>query len=210
MVLLISSSYSLQFKRGTEDDGSAAEGVVVGVGIDAVEDGVGVVTLVQKVVEFEAENEAFEFILCRCIEEGHVFVLIRGDLATYMVIVEREVENCNGKHMDGTAVGERSRDVFAISITRLRPTVTNIVAQFEPSDGRNGRIAMNVVVVGAHLDDIGIDSLLTVAETVVGINTELGKERWEVLRAGKGERGRAGTSIAKQSRTADVDAVDVL
>ena len=93
--------------------------------------------------------------------------------------------------MDSTAVGERSRDVFAIGITRLRPTVANIVAQFEPSDGRNGRIAMNVVVVGAHLDDIGIDRLLTVAETLVGINTELGKKRWEVLRAGKGERGRA-------------------
>ena len=50
---------------------------------------------------------------------------------------------------------------------------------------------MDVVVVGAHLDDIGIDRLLTVAETVVGINTELGKKRWEVLRAGKSERGSA-------------------
>ena len=46
MVLLISSSYSLQFKRGPEHDGAAAEGVVVGVGVDAVEDGVGVVALV--------------------------------------------------------------------------------------------------------------------------------------------------------------------
>ena len=45
-MLLISSSYSLQFKRGTEQGGATTEGVVVGVGVDAVEDGVGVVALV--------------------------------------------------------------------------------------------------------------------------------------------------------------------
>ena len=45
-MLLISSSYSLQFKRGAEKGGATAEGVVVGVGVDAVEDGVGVVALV--------------------------------------------------------------------------------------------------------------------------------------------------------------------
>ena len=45
-MLLISSSYSLQFKRRPEQGGAAAEGVVVGVGVDAVEDGVGVVALV--------------------------------------------------------------------------------------------------------------------------------------------------------------------
>ena len=43
---LISSSYSLQFKRRPQHDCSAAEGVVVGVGVDAVEEGVGVVALV--------------------------------------------------------------------------------------------------------------------------------------------------------------------
>ena len=79
MVLLISSSYSLQFKRGPEHDGAAAEGVVVGVGVDAVEDGVGVVALVQEVVEFEAENEALPFVLGRGVEHGadgaHVLVL---------------------------------------------------------------------------------------------------------------------------------------
>ena len=36
----------LQLKRGAEHHSTTAEGVVVGVGIDAVEDGVGVVALV--------------------------------------------------------------------------------------------------------------------------------------------------------------------
>ncbi len=40
----------LQFKRCSQHDRSAAEGVVVGVGVDAVEDGVGVVALVQEVL----------------------------------------------------------------------------------------------------------------------------------------------------------------
>ncbi len=46
----------LQFKRCSQHDSAAAEGVVVGVGVDAVEDGVGVVALVEEVVEFEAED----------------------------------------------------------------------------------------------------------------------------------------------------------
>ena len=65
----------LQFKRRPEHDGAAAEGVVVGVGVDAVEEGVGVVALVQEVVEFEAENEALPFVLGRGVEEGHALVL---------------------------------------------------------------------------------------------------------------------------------------
>jgi len=36
----------LQFKRRPQQGGAAAEGVVVGVGVDAVEDGVGVAALV--------------------------------------------------------------------------------------------------------------------------------------------------------------------
>ena len=40
----------LQFKRRPQQGGAAAEGVVVGVGVDAVEDGVGVVALVQEVL----------------------------------------------------------------------------------------------------------------------------------------------------------------
>ena len=105
-MLLISSSYSLQFKRGAEQGCAAAEGVVIGVGVDAVEDGVGVVALVQEVVEFEAEDEAFEFVLGGGVEEGHVLVLVRGELAAHMVVVQREVEGGDGEDVDGTAVGE--------------------------------------------------------------------------------------------------------
>ena len=54
----------LQFKRGAEHRSAAAEAVVVGVGVDAVEDGVGVVALVQEVVEFEAEDEALKRDMC--------------------------------------------------------------------------------------------------------------------------------------------------
>ena len=42
----------LQFKRGPEHRSATTEAVVVGVDIDAVEDGVGVVALVQQIVEF--------------------------------------------------------------------------------------------------------------------------------------------------------------
>ncbi len=45
----------LQFKRRPQQGGAAAEGVVIGVGVDAVEDGVGVVALVQEVIEFESD-----------------------------------------------------------------------------------------------------------------------------------------------------------
>ena len=67
---------ALQFKCQAEQGGAAAEGVVVGVGVDAVEEGVGVVALVQEVVEFEAEDEALEFVLGRGVEEGHALVLV--------------------------------------------------------------------------------------------------------------------------------------
>jgi len=72
---------ALQFKCQAEQGGAAAEGVVVGVGVDAVEDGVGVVALVQEVVEFEAEDALLPFVLRGGVEEGHVFVLVGGDLA---------------------------------------------------------------------------------------------------------------------------------
>ena len=87
MVLLISSSYSLQFKRGTEQGGATAEGVVVGVGVDAVEEGVGVAALVQEVGEFQAEDALAEFVLRGGVEEGHALVLIGGDLTAHVVIV---------------------------------------------------------------------------------------------------------------------------
>ena len=86
-MLLISSSYSLQFKRRPQHGGAAAEGIVVGVGVDAVEDGVGVAALVQEIGEFEAEDEALEFVLGGGVEEGHALVLVGGELAAHVVIV---------------------------------------------------------------------------------------------------------------------------
>ncbi len=96
----------LQLKRCSQQGGAAAEGVVVGVGVDAVEDGVGVVALVQEVIEFEAEDEALEFVLGGGVEEGHALVLVGGELAAHMVVVQREVEGDDGEDVDGTAVGE--------------------------------------------------------------------------------------------------------
>jgi len=66
----MTSLITLQFECESEHSGAAAEGVVVGVGVDAVEDGVGVVALVQEVVEFEAEDEALPFVLGG--GEGHI------------------------------------------------------------------------------------------------------------------------------------------
>ena len=72
----------LQFKRRPQQGGAAAEGVVVGVGVDAVEDGVGVAALVQEIVEFEAEDALLPLVLGGGVEEGHVLVLVRGELAS--------------------------------------------------------------------------------------------------------------------------------
>ena len=85
---------------------NVAEGVVVGVGVDAVEDGVGVVALVQEVVEFEAEDEALPFVLGGGVEEGHALVLVGGELAAHVVVVQGKVEGGNGEDVEGTAVGE--------------------------------------------------------------------------------------------------------
>ena len=46
--------------------------------------------LVEEVVEFEAEDEALEFVLGGGVEEGHVLVLVGGELAAHVVIVKRE------------------------------------------------------------------------------------------------------------------------
>ena len=86
-MLLISSSYSLQFKRCSQHDGAAAEGVVIGVGVDAVEDGVGVVALVQEIGEFQTEDALLPLVLCGGVEEGHALVLVGGELAAHMVVV---------------------------------------------------------------------------------------------------------------------------
>ena len=104
--MLISSSYSLQLKRRSHHDCAAAEGVVVGVGVDAVEDGVGVVALVQEIGEFQTEDALLPLVLGGGVEERHVLVLVGGELAAHVVIVQGEVEGGDGEDVDGTAVGE--------------------------------------------------------------------------------------------------------
>ena len=141
-MLLISSSYSLQFKRRSQQGGAAAEGVVVGVGVDAVEDGVGVVALVQEVVEFEAEDEALEFVLGGGVEEGHALVLVGGALAAHVVVVYGEVEGSDGEYVDGAAVGEGGGCVVLFGVTRARPPVIDVVPQFEPGGGGDGGVAV--------------------------------------------------------------------
>ena len=98
--------------------------------------------LVQEVVEFEAEDEAFPFVLCRGVEEGHALVLVGGELAAHVVIVQGEVEGGDGEDVDGTAVGEGGRGVAFIGVARLRPPVIDVVPQFEPGDGGDGGVAM--------------------------------------------------------------------
>ena len=78
---------ALQLKRCSQHCGATAEGVVVGVGVDAVEEGVGVAALVQEIGEFQAEDALAEFVLRGGVEEGHIFILVGGDLAAHMVIV---------------------------------------------------------------------------------------------------------------------------
>ncbi len=141
-MLLISSSYSLQFKRRSQHDSAAAEAVVVGVGVDAVEDGVGVVALVQEVIEFETEDEVLPLVLGGGVEEGHALVLVGGELAAHVVVVQGEVEGGDGEDVDGTAVGEGGRSVALFGIARARPPVVDVVPQFEPGDGGDGGVAM--------------------------------------------------------------------
>ena len=206
---------ALQFKRRPEQGGAAAEGVVVGVGVDAVEEGVGVVALVQEVGEFQTEDALLPLVLRGGVEEGHALVLIGGDLAAHVVVVQGEVEGGDGEYVDGSAVGEGGRNVALLGVAGARPAVADVVAQFEPLDGGDGGIAVEVVAVGANLDDVrspflGGDGLLAVAKTVVGICAELGEDRGEVLRAADGEAGGAAAGVALQGRAADVDAADAL
>ena len=83
----MSSLTALQLECYSEHCRAAAEGVVVGVGVDAVEEGVGVAALVQEVGEFQAEDALLPLVLRGGVEEGHALVLVGGDLAAYMVVV---------------------------------------------------------------------------------------------------------------------------
>ena len=50
--------------------------------------------------------------------------------------------------------GEGGHGVAFLGVAGARPTVADVVAQFEPGDGSDGGIAVEVVVVRAHLDDV--------------------------------------------------------
>ena len=60
--------------------------------------------LVQEVVEFEAEDEALEFVLGGGVEEGHALVLVGGELAAHVIVVPRKVEGGDGENVDGFLV----------------------------------------------------------------------------------------------------------
>ncbi len=166
--------------------------------------------LVEEVVEFEAEDETLELVLGGGVEEGHVLVRVRGELAAHMVVVKGEVEGGDGEYVDGSAVGEGGYCIAFLGIAGARPTIADVVAQFQPLDGRDGGIAVEVVVVRTHLDDVGIYALFAVAETIRGICPEFGEDRRKILRAVDGEIGGAAAGVALQGTTADVDAADTL
>ena len=113
---LVFPGVSLYFKDCPEQKGAAAEGVVVGVGVDAVEEGVGVAALVQEIGEFQAEDTLLPFVLRGGVEEGHIFILVGGDLAAHVVIVQGEVEGGDGEYVDGSAVGEGGRGIALFGV----------------------------------------------------------------------------------------------
>ena len=73
----------LQFKRRSQHDGAAAEGVVVGVGVDAVEDGVGVVALVQEVLGSmqAARQQAVKVLNLVAVRVDNESAKVKGELA---------------------------------------------------------------------------------------------------------------------------------
>ena len=77
----------LQFECSSYYCGTTTKAVVVGVGIDAVEDDVGVAALVQEIGEFQTEDALLPLVLRRGVEEGHALVLVGSDLAAHMIIV---------------------------------------------------------------------------------------------------------------------------
>ena len=74
LIFFISFLTALQFECHSQHCGAAAEGVVVDVGVDAVEEGVGVAALVQEIGEFQAEDALLPFVLRGGVEEGHIFI----------------------------------------------------------------------------------------------------------------------------------------
>ena len=127
-----------------------------------------------------------------------------------MVVVERDVEDGNGEHVDGTTVAERGDVVLVLSIARLRPAIADVILQLQPREGRQGHVAVDAVAAALGLEDLAVDGLLAIAKAIVAVQTELGKERWDVLGGGEVETRGARTCVALQGRAADVDAADAL
>ena len=112
------SYFSLQLECCAKHRRASTEAIVEAIGVDAVEDGVGIAALIEQVVKLETEDEALELILCRGVEQGHAFVAVGSNLTAHMIVVHGEVENGDGKHVDGAAVGERCRRVPLIGKAR--------------------------------------------------------------------------------------------
>ena len=200
----------LYLECGLKQGSTSTEAVVVAVGVNAIEHGVGIAALVQQVGELQAEDGLLQLVLRRGIEERHVFILIGGDLATHMIIVQGDVEDRDGEDMHGSAMGERGNIVLALGIARPRPTVVDVVLQLQPREGRQGHVAVDAVVAALGLENLAIDGLLTTSKAIAAIQTELGKERWDVLGGGEVETRGARTRVALQGRAADVDAANTL
>ena len=98
--------FSLQFEGRAKHRRASTEAIVEAIGVDAVEDGVGIAALIQEVVKFETKNKAFELVLCRGVEERHTLVLVGRNLTAYIVVVQGEIEGCNREHVDGTSMGQ--------------------------------------------------------------------------------------------------------
>ena len=70
-------------------------------------------------------------------------------------------------------MGEGGYGVSLLGVAGARPAVADVVVQFQPGDGRDGGIAVEVVVAVLYFYDLLIHRLLAVAKTVVGICPEV-------------------------------------
>ena len=107
-------------------------------------------------------------------------------------------------------MGDGGGSITFFGITGPRPTVIDVVPQFEPRDGGDGSVAVQGIAVRASIDSGLVHGLFAAAKTVAAVCTELGEERGDVLRGGYGETGGAAAAVAKQRCIADVDATDAL
>jgi len=118
--------FARQQHRATDD--VAVEGVAVGGG----EEGVGVVTSVEEVVEGETPDHALQFQLGGGGEKGGVLVLVARELAAHEVVVGTEFEAVDGIDGDG---GMGAEVIVTVVLALVAGKVLGIVAaesQFRP------------------------------------------------------------------------------